>query len=76
VIEPELERWVWKDEDEFEYGIRGGWYTPELLAELKACGERVLEDVAARRAPFSERWDGWRPDPTWTAVGLPEGWDA
>jgi hypothetical protein len=75
VIEPELERWVWKDEDEFEYGIRGGWYTPELLAELKAYGERLLADVEARRAPFSERWDEWRPEPSWTAVGLPEGWD-
>ena len=73
VIAPDLERWSWKDEDEFEHGIRGGWYTPEMLAELKLYGETVLEDVRARRPPFGERWDLWRPEAGWEPVGLPPG---
>ncbi|MEX0782352.1 MAG: DUF402 domain-containing protein [Dehalococcoidia bacterium] len=76
VIEPGLERWTWKDEDEFAYGIEGGWYTPALLADLKAYGEAVLGDVAARRPPFDQPWDTWRPDPAWRPVLLPDGWDA
>lgn len=76
VIAPGLERWTWKDEDEFDYGIQGGWYTPDLLVDLKAYGQGVLEDVAARRPPFDHPWDAWRPDPSWTAVGLPQGWDS
>jgi hypothetical protein len=75
VIAPGLERWTWKDEDEFEYGIQGGWYTRELLAELKAHGEHVLQDVAVRRPPFDHAWNEWRPDPSWAPVGLPERWD-
>ncbi len=75
VSAPGLTGWQWKDEDEFAYGIEGGWYSHEQLAELKAYGGRVLEDVAARRPPFDHAWDEWRPDPAWTPVGLAEGWD-
>lgn len=76
LIAPDLERWVWKDEDEFEDGIRGGWYTPQLLADLKTYGARVLEDVAARRPPFDQAWDAWRPDSQWKPIPLPARWDA
>ena len=75
VILPDLETWFWKDEDEFAYGIRGGWYTPEMLEELRRYGTRVLEDVAARRQPFDHPWDKWRPDPSWRPIPLPQGWD-
>jgi hypothetical protein len=75
VIAPGLERWGWKDEDEFEYGIAGGWYTHSQLADLKAYGETVMRDVAARKPPFDHPWDDWRPDPSWGPVALPAGWD-
>src|SRR5690606_5871207 len=63
VIAPDFSSWEWKDEDEFRRGIELGWYSDELLVRLQATGERVLEDVAHRRPPFSYPWPEWRPDP-------------
>jgi hypothetical protein len=75
LIAPDLRSWRWKDEDEFEQGIEFGWYTRQQLAELKACGERVLEQAGRRDWPFNEPWPEWRPDPSWRPLQLPPDWD-
>jgi uncharacterized protein len=74
LIAPDRSRWQWKDEDEFEYGIEHGWYTRELLDELKAYGEAIAEEARAGAPPFDEPWHEWRPDPSWAPPPLPEGW--
>ena len=77
LLSPDLDRWQWKDEDEFvDIGIPGGWYTPEQLAELKAYGRGVIGQAQARARPFNEPWPDWRPDPSWLPLALPAGWDA
>ena len=75
VISPDLAHWVWKDDDEFEQGIAYGWYTREQQSEIKALGERVLERVTRRDAPFGEPWPEWRPDAAWAPLALPLDWD-
>jgi hypothetical protein len=76
LISPDRANWRWKDEVEFEDGIRFGWYTREQLADLKAYGERVVADALAGAPPFDAGWEHWRPDPAWAPLTLPEGWDA
>lgn len=75
LIAPDRQSWRWKDEDEFEHGIKHGWYTWEMFDELKAYGERVAEEARQGLPPFNEPWPEWRPDPTWEPAELPAGWD-
>jgi uncharacterized protein len=65
VISPDMTAWRWKDEDEFEEGIKKGLYSREQELPIRAEGERALERLLAREPPFDERWEDWRPEPTW-----------
>lgn len=75
VIAPDRERWIWKDEHEFQWGIDAGWYTASQMDELKAIGLRVLDGAKAGAWPFADGWEHWRPDPSWGIPVFPEGWD-
>lgn len=75
VIAPDRERWMWKDEHEFQWGVDAGWYTASQMDELKAIGLRVLEDAKRGAWPFSDGWEQWRPDAAWGIPSFPEGWD-
>lgn len=75
VVSPDRKSWEWKDEEEFAYGIKHGWYTREQLTHLKAYGERPLADAIAGRGPFDQGWERWRPPVEWTPLDLPAGWD-
>ena len=56
-----------KDEDELvEAACRGYLDEADVRAEL----ERVLADP-----PWPTGWESWRPDPSWPAPELPDGWD-
>jgi len=57
----------WKDEDELERAAAEGLLD---AAEVRAEAERVL---AAR--PWPSGWEEWRPDPSWPAPVLPDGWE-
>jgi hypothetical protein len=35
---------------------------------------KVIAALDAGESPFDEPWERWRPDPGWTAPGLPDGW--
>ena len=74
VVAADLSEWKWKDEDEFEEGVAHGILSPEEADVIRAEGERVLEALNAGRSPFDEPWAQWRPDPSWPAAGLLEGW--
>jgi hypothetical protein len=63
-------RWRWKDEHELEQAVREGYVPTDEAAAIRAEGERV---IAAD--PFPTGWEGWEPDPSWTAPALPSGWD-
>jgi hypothetical protein len=75
VVEPDMSAWRWKDEDEFEEAQAKGILTPKQAAAIRAEGERALERLLARKAPFDEPWESWRPDPSWRRPQIMEGWD-
>ena len=75
VIAADLSGWTWKDEDEFEATVARGILSTEDAAVIRAEGERVIAALDARRSPFDEPWDRWRPNPSWPAASLPIGWN-
>ena len=75
VASPDLTEWRWKDEDEFEEAQALGLISEERARELRAEGEHVIKLMKARKTPFNQGWESWRPDPAWPIPQLPAGWD-
>ena len=73
VATPDLE-WRWKDEDEATARVEHGIDSAEFAAAVRAEGERVVELIESRAPPFGEDWPSWRPDSSWVAPELPDGW--
>jgi uncharacterized protein len=67
--------WTWKDEDELAEAIALGLFTEADAASFRYWGERAVEHLVLRQAPFDVPWEDWRPDPTWSVPELPLGWD-
>jgi hypothetical protein len=74
VVQPHMSSWRWKDEDEFEEARAKGIFTPEQGRAIHAEGERALERLLARKPPFDERWEDWRPDPSWPRPEISADW--
>ena len=75
VVSPDMGERHWKDEDELEDCVTKGIFTAEEAEHIRRSGEGALERLLARRAPFDERWEDWRPDPGWGVPELPEVWE-
>ena len=74
VVDPDL-TWRWKDEDELAEAVELGLMTEGDASEVRREGERAIERLEARRSPFCDGWETWRPDPASPLPGLPAGWD-
>jgi len=74
VVEPDMASWRWKDEDEFEEAQAKGIYSREQAVEIREEGERALERLLARKPPFDERWEDWRPDAAWRRPEIGARW--
>lgn len=64
--------WRWKDEDELEFAVSLGVFSPDEAARIRGEGERV---IAALPSLLPTGWEDWQPDPDWLPVPLPPGWD-
>ena len=62
VIEPDLS-WRWKDEGQLAEAVSIGLVTQAWANEVRRKGERMIERLEARRPPFCDGWETWRPDP-------------
>lgn len=68
--------WSWKDEDEFaELTGHPLYFDASKAAAVRAEGESVVRLVEAGAFPFDGTYADFRPDPSWSALRLPEGWD-
>ncbi|MCI0839454.1 MAG: DUF402 domain-containing protein [Chloroflexi bacterium] len=65
VVQPDMESWRWKDEDELAEAVERGLFTPEQAASFRAEGERAVEWLLARRPPYDRPWEDWRPPSDW-----------
>ena len=55
--------WEWKDEDELAEAVCVGLVTQAQADSYYAEGKRAIERLEARRSPFGEGWEEWRPTP-------------
>lgn len=67
--------WRWKDEDQLAEIIERGLLDPEDEEPLRAEAEAAVRRILRHAPPFDRDWFSWRPDPSWPAPSLPEGWD-
>lgn len=74
VVSPDLGACQWKDLDEAERVVSLGLATRDMLDEVRAAGEEVIELIGRGEAWWTE-WRQWAPDPSWPIPALPEGWD-
>jgi hypothetical protein len=68
--------WSWKDEPEFEALVSAGKIPPDKAREIRAEGERVIQQIENREWPFNEPWPDWRPDPVWPVPQIADYWRA
>ena len=68
VVEPDLSGWRWKDQDELAEAVDRGLVTPAGASTFYTEGERAVERLLARRPPYDEPWEEWRPTGHGTAM--------
>lgn len=73
VIDPQY-HWKWKDEEDYQEGIREGGIREEWVQGIERCKAEVFDRIKRRVNPINGAWLPWRPDPEWTAPALPEKW--
>jgi hypothetical protein len=61
LVQADLTTWRWKDDDELAEAVDLGLFTAQQAAEFRAEGERALEWLLSRRAPYDRDWLSWRP---------------
>jgi hypothetical protein len=71
VVTPDLTAWSWKDEDELAEAVELGILGRDRADALYAEGRAALEALTARRSPFDEPWEDWRPPPDWPLAPPP-----
>ena len=67
--------WRWKDAEKVDGWIEQGRWTRAEVDEIRAEGDRIGAELDAGRRWWDDRWAEWRPDPSWSAVPLPRGWE-
>lgn len=74
VVTPDL-AWQWKDAEQLDERVRAGALPAAFAAEVRAEGERAIAALERGDSPFSDGWEHWAPDPSWSTPELPAGWD-
>lgn len=67
--------WHWKDEADYQEGVRRGAIAADTAARVEEAREEVLALIASGSPLFDGEWLEWRPDPTWENLELPIGWE-
>jgi hypothetical protein len=61
VMEPDFSSWRWKDEDELAEAVARGLFTQAQADGFREEGRRAAGWLRARRPPYDEPWEEWRP---------------
>ncbi len=74
VVDPELTRWEWKDEDEYAHVRRLGIVSDTEHQAVDAARDEVLAMLTERTGAFAhaEQWTAWHWEPTWPTPRLPQ----
>ena len=63
--------WNWKDENDYETAISEGLVDASTRPRLEQEADRILAEVDRRKAPFTDEFSNFRPNPEWLAPTLP-----
>jgi hypothetical protein len=74
VLEPDLSAWKLKDDDELDWDVGRGEFTPDEAAGIRAEATRAIDLVLRSVPPYERAWMSWRPDPSWRLPTLPPSW--
>ncbi|MFE0379303.1 DUF402 domain-containing protein [Streptomyces inhibens] len=74
VVDPDLSRWQWKDEDEYAHVRRPGIVTDTEHQAVDDARAQVLAMLEERSGPFADAasWMSWRWEPAWPSPCLPQ----
>ena len=73
VVDPGY-HWEWKDEEDYQEGIREGGILDEWAQGIERSKAEVFDRIRQQSDPINGSWLTWRPDPGWVAPRLPENW--
>jgi hypothetical protein len=74
VINGELNEWLWKDEEQFLDAQHRGRISIQRATHVRRVGERIIEQLQARRLTLPEPWRHWRPPGQWAIPRIPHDW--
>jgi len=66
--------WQWKDEDDYQLGIKSGGILTEWANRIDKSKNDVLGMIEAACYPFAGDYLNWIPDPSWKKCRFPNGW--
>ncbi|MGP3966284.1 DUF402 domain-containing protein [Streptomyces sp. 6N223] len=74
VIAPDLARWDWKDEGEYDHGRRLGVVSEADHRAVEKAREEAVAMIEGRVGPFATeaRWRDWHSEPDWPTPALPD----
>jgi hypothetical protein len=74
VVAPDLSRWKWKDEDQFQDAVDRSIFDAVMASNIRSSGLAAVQRLRADAGAF-EKWRDWAPPASWTNPSLPSGWD-
>lgn len=67
--------WEWKDEAEYQEGIKWGVISNETAHEVEKAKSQSLALVESRSWPFDESWTDWKSNDTWELPHIHPSWN-
>lgn len=75
VINPDLSKWWWKDEEEFADMIELGILSPSQAQALRTEGEKAIQMAVNNQPPFCDGWERWSPPGNWQIPVYSANWE-
>jgi hypothetical protein len=66
--------WAFKDRDLLADHVGLGRYSTDQVERVLALGDELSAELDAGHRWWDESWARWTPDPSWSPVALPQGW--
>jgi protein associated with RNAse G/E len=67
-------QWHWKDETDYQEGIREGGIRGERVEAIEQSHAEVFKMIESRNYPLDGSWEDWKPELRWKAPVLLYGW--
>jgi hypothetical protein len=66
--------WSWKDEDELQLVVQLNRMSAQQAKAVREEGQRAVQQIQQNGVPFSDGWEDWQADSTWSLPELGSKW--